>query len=610
MADTFIKQLELLAPAKDLVCGMAAISCGADAVYVGAAKFGARSAAGNTVNDIEKLCVFSHTYKAKVYVTINTILFDGELDEAEQLIHQVYEAGADGIIIQDMGILEMNLPPISLIASTQTDNSSWQKIRFLEDVGFQRVILARELTLNQIKEIRSKTNIQLESFVHGSLCVSYSGQCYLSHALGGRSGNRGECAQPCRMKYDLVNEEDTIILKGKHLLSLKDLNLSEYLKELVDAGITSFKIEGRLKDIVYVKNTVAYYRQKIDEILLNTDTHKASSGHSELHFIPNLIKTFNRGYSTYFLHDRGEDITSFDSPKSRGEFLGKISYIKRDSFIIKTEKKICNGDGVCFFSTHNKELFGTNINRVDGATIFPGSMENLEPGLDVYRNFDITFDSTVRNDKTVRKINVEIIFKTSEKGFILQSIDEDKTYVQLIVECEKQIAVNQDKAYQTIHSQLLKSGGTIFHVSAVNLQSEDIFFIPISILNNARRELLELLENKRLQTYIRTNTPHILNEASFPDKNLSYLNNIANQKAIEFYKRHGANVLEMAYELSGINNSVVMRMKHCIKFAIGECPKFNGKKTDVLGKQLFLKDGKNKMKLEFDCKSCVVKIYY
>lgn len=604
------KNIELLAPAKDMDHGIAAINCGADAVYIGAPKFGARAAAGNPVNDIEKLCKFSHKYKVRVYAAMNTILYDNELEEAETLIRLLFEAGVDGIIIQDMGILEMNLPPVPLIASTQVHNTSWQKIKFLEDVGFQRVILARELTIDQIREIREKTNIGLEAFIHGSLCVSYSGQCYLSRALGGRSGNRGECAQPCRMKYNLADDENNILIKDKHLLSLKDLNLSAHLQEMIGSGITSFKIEGRLKDIVYVKNTVAFYRNEIDRLLSGTGMKKTSSGRGETHFIPDLDKTFNRGYTSYFIHGRGEGITAFDSPKSTGEYLGEVTSLKKNSFNINSEKEINNGDGICFYDSKNKELHGTNVNRAEGCLVFPGSMAYLEMGTKIYRNYDIAFEASVRNDNPTRKIAVTVSFQANENGFILNATDEDNITAQIGFGYKAAASDNPGKAIKNIQSCLMKSGGTIFSVTEVTFITGEVFFIPISFLNAARRKLLETLEKNRERGYTRESSALVLNTVPFPDKDITYPGNIANRKAGRFYERHGAKVLEMAYELSGAGNIAVMRMKHCIKFSIGECPKYHGKKTSITGKQLYLKDDRKSLKIEFDCNSCVVKIIY
>lgn len=603
------QKIELLAPAKNIECGIAAINCGADAVYIGAPKFGARTAAGNTIPEIEKLIAYAHKYWAKVYITLNTILFDQELEEAEKLIHELYQKGADAIIIQDMGILEMDLPPVPLIASTQTDNTSWQKVKFLEEAGLQRVILARELTLDQIREIRKKTTIEMEAFVHGSLCVCYSGRCYMSYAMGGRSANRGECAQPCRMKYNLVDSEGNIIAKNKHLLSLKDLNLSEHLEELINAGITSFKIEGRLKEITYVKNTVTYYRKKLDKILENTNFCKASSGKANSLFTPDLNKTFNRGYTSYFLHGRGDDITSFDSPKSIGEPIGTISKVFKNYIQIDSEKKLNNGDGVCFFPDTEEDLCGTKINKVEGNKIYPDSIEFMRQGLQIFRNFDIEFDSKLRNDNSKRKIQTGISLTETETGFEIQVKDEDNTSATIAFAFIKKPADDEIKMIETIKKQLAKSGDTIFEITDVLINIPSVFFIPISILNNARRDTLKELETERIKSYQHISKIIIPTNIPYPEKNLSYQNNVSNQKAKEFYKRHGVEELEMAFELTKTQNvKNVMTLKHCLKYAFGICPKYHVLKNNTNKGNLYLQGNKKNMSIEFDCNSCELKI--
>ena len=370
--------IELLAPAKDKICAITAINYGADAIYIGANNFGARKNASNTLDDIKEIIDYAHKFNVKVFITINTVLFDDELEQAQNLIKKLYEIKADAIIIQDMGLLELDLPPISLHSSTQCHNSTTEKVQFLEKIGFERAILARELSIEEIKEIAQKTSIEIETFIQGALCVSYSGQCYLSYAIGGRSANRGECAQPCRKKYSLIDKNGKFIAKNQHLLCLKDFNASDYLEELIDAGVSSFKIEGRLKDENYIKNTVSFYRQKLDEIIAKKGLKRASIGISKIDFEPNLNKTFNRGFCSYFLTGRNNEITSFATPKNQGEFIGTIAETKKHCFKIKGEK-INKNDGISFFDEKN-ELCGTKIEKIENNWLFPNSMEKIKKG--------------------------------------------------------------------------------------------------------------------------------------------------------------------------------------------------------------------------------------
>ena len=403
--------IELLSPAKNLECGLSAIRHGADAVYIGGPGFGARKNAGNSLDDIQTLINYAHLFRVKIYVTLNTLLFDNELEEARQLIYQLHQIGADAIIIQDMGILETELPPIPIHASTQTDNRTVEKVKFLEAVGFDQVVLARELSIPQIKKIRSATNVPLEHFIHGALCVCYSGQCYMSESINKRSANRGECAQPCRLKYSLKDNKGQMINKDKHLLSLKDLNLSDHLKELIDAGISSFKIEGRLKDMDYVANITAHYRKMLDETIdSRTDLKRASSGLSKASFEAQAQKSFNRGFTSYFVNDRQKGMWSIDSPKALGEEIGQIKSVGKDHFTLDAPMKISNGDGLCFFTKH-KELGGVKVNKAEGNKIYPNQMGAIREGINLYRNFDKAFTQETNNNSSTRKISADIIFK-------------------------------------------------------------------------------------------------------------------------------------------------------------------------------------------------------
>jgi 23S rRNA 5-hydroxycytidine C2501 synthase len=602
-----VRSIELLAPAKNLETGKAAINHGADAVYIGAPKFGARAAAGNSLIDIAKLVSYAHRYWAKVYVTLNTILYDDELDEALVLIRSIHEAGADALIIQDMGLLELDLPPIPLFASTQTHNYSVQKIRFLENVGFQRVILARELSLKQLREIRSNTTIDLEFFIHGALCVSFSGQCYLSQATLGRSANRGECAQPCRLPYTLKDRSGIIFEENKYLLSLKDLNLSDYLRDLIDAGVSSFKIEGRLKDVNYVKNVTAFYRQRIDEIVEQDGAiGRASSGKIKAAFQPALSKTFNRGFTEHFIRRRSKDILSPLTPKSTGTYIGKVKQKERNYFILETEQILHNGDGICFFDIRN-ELQGTNINTIEGKKIFPSETAGLEVGTAIYRNFDYSFAKELQADKTKRFISVKIQFIEINDGFALHMDDENGVKIRILKACEKSPAKNQNQAEESVRRQLMKLGDSIFVCDELKIVWTRPYFLPVSVCNEIRREGVHRLEEERLKLLVK-HTPGIQpNHEPYPVKQLDYSANIANKKAEAFYRRHGVEKIETAFELQkAVKGKTLMTMKHCLRFQYGLC---TGKNTSD-AEPLFLQDARNRYRLEFDCESCQMKIVF
>ncbi len=608
------RQIELLAPAKNVECGTAAINYGADAVYIGAPKFGARANAGNTLRDIEELAAYAHRYWAKVYVTLNTLLFDNELEEARTLAHEVYDAGADALIIQDMALLEMDMPPIPLFASTQTHNVDIERIKFLEHVGIQRVILARELSLKQIRDIRSATNVEIESFVHGALCVSFSGQCYFSHATQGRSANRGECAQSCRMKYSLEDGAGRVLARDKHLLSLKDLNLSAHLSDLLEAGVTSFKIEGRLKDIDYVKNVVAFYRLRLDELMEKDESIRpASSGSTIITFTPDPERTFNRGTTQYFIRGRKKGIASLNTPKSIGKTIGTVTRVGRNNFEIDTELSLANGDGICYFD-ENDDLQGVNVNRAEGAKIFPQDMRTIRVGTVIYRNYDKEFVHALERDKTARKISVRISVAESAEGIAAAAVDEDGVTARIDHPCEKAAAQNPERAVETIVGQMKKSGASVFAVEEVQVNLDGAYYFPVSVLNAIRRDLLVLLEAERAK-----NRPHLRsmiekNTVPYPIRTLDYTSNVANKRAAEFYRRHGVTTIEPAFELrSDVKGTVIMTTKHCLNFQFGMC---EGKKKDECATDdekeqlLFLNDGKRKYSLEFDCDACMMKIIY
>ncbi len=585
-----MKKTELLAPAKDKNTAISAINCGADAVYIGAINFGARKNAANSLEDIKEIVDYAHKFYVKVHVTINTILTDEELEQAKALIKELYDIGVDAIIVQDAGILELalckELPPIVLHASTQCNNRTLEKAEFFDKIGISRVILARELSLEKIKEICSDINAEVETFVHGALCVSYSGQCYLSQYIGGRSANRGECAQPCRKKYSLIDERGNIIASGKHLLSLRDFNASKHLKNLVDAGVKSFKIEGRLKDENYVKNVAAYYRQELDKI-----SEKSSSGKCFYDFEPDVYKSFNRGFTDYFLEGR-KKCFNFDSPKSTGEKLGRIKKVYNDCFEIEFSgetKKINPQDGLCFFS--NDELSGCLVNKAAGRKIYPNKMDGIAAGMIVYRNFDVEFEKQLTNTRTKRRIKVDFIYSDG----ILNAVDEDCNKVHINLP-ENEMPKNPDKMKENFISQLQKTGESDFYVGKIEINSE-LPFLPLSEINKIRRDILDELMQERLKNY-----PHEIQQplhyTKFPHEEYDYHANVHNKKALEFYEKCGCKITEKSFESCVPAHSGVelMRCKHCLKFAFDMCKS---------PEKLFLVDEKGKKyPLKFDCKNC------
>ncbi|MBF8294423.1 MAG: hypothetical protein HW389_968 [Bacteroidetes bacterium] len=597
-------RLELLAPARDLECGLAAINHGADAVYIGAPKFGARAAAGNSLEDIAKLISYAHKYWARVYITLNTILYDSELEEAGSIIQQVYDAGADALIIQDMGLLELDLPPIPLFASTQTHNYNLDRIQFLERVGIQRIILARELSLRQIRAIRNATNVDLEFFVHGALCVSFSGQCYFSQVAQGRSANRGECAQMCRLPYTLTDGRGNVLAGNQHVLSLKDLNLSDYLADLVDAGVTSFKIEGRLKEVSYVKNVTAFYRAKLDALIEERDEfRRPASGKTVFSFSPDPEKTFNRGTTDYFIRGRRRAIVSLRTPKSVGKLLGTVRSVGAGFFALDSAEELHNGDGICFFNDED-QLTGVNINQVEGSRIFPNSMEGLQAGVVLYRNYDHEFVQLLKSDTSMRKIGVSLFFDENEEGFELRAMDEDGNEVAHRIKHVKELAKKPEVALETIRTQLSKLGDTAFYAEGVTPGLKEAHFLPVGVLNQLRRDCIAALEAERARNFPRETKTVVPNDVPYPITILDYSSNVVNEKAVQFYKRHGVKQIEKGLELQNdAAGKVLMTTRHCLKFEFDLCRGEQGS-----AEELYLSDGRMKYKLEFDCDKCVMKI--
>ena len=600
--------LELLAPAKNAEFGIEAIKHGADAVYIGGPSFGARYGAGNDVAEIRRLCDFAHRYRAKVFVALNTILQDSELEEGRQLAWQLYEAGADALIIQDMGLLEMDLPPIQLHASTQTDNRNPDKVKFLEDAGFSQVVLARELSLDEVAKIAGQTSIALEYFVHGALCVAYSGQCFISHAHTGRSANRGECSQACRLPYTLVDDKGKTITENQHLLSMKDNNQTENMLALARAGVSSFKIEGRLKDLSYVKNITAHYRSLLDEIIAEyPEFRRASSGHSTFSFTPQPDKTYNRGYTDYFAGGRQDDIGAFDSPSFVGEPIGEVAEIGLNYFTVNTESEFNNGDGICFYDGHG-EVVGVRINRVEGKRLFPVDIpEELTAGATLFRNRDQEFERALEKESAERRISVKPVFAETPEGFVLTLTDEDGVSVAVNREngpkSEWQLAQNPDHALAKLKENLGKFGNTIFHAEPVELILSQAWFLPVSAINSLRREATAKLEAARLATHPRPfRAVPSTNPAPYPHDELTYLGNVFNTKARQFYEKHGVKLIADAYEANQEKGMVsLMITRHCLRYSFNLCPK---EVKHLKPDPMTLVNGKETLILKFDCKTC------
>ncbi|GIU36495.1 protease [Shewanella hafniensis] len=604
-------RLELLAPAKNADYGIEAIRHGADAVYIGGPAFGARATAGNSVEDIARLCTYAHQYHAQVFVALNTILMDNELADAEKLIWQLYEAGADALIVQDMGVLQLNLPPIALHASTQMDNRSPEKVAFLEQVGFSQVVLARELGLSQIRDVAAHTNMQLEFFIHGALCVAYSGLCNLSHSFSNRSANRGECSQMCRLPGNLKTRQGDVLAQNEHLLSLKDNNQTENLEALIDAGIRSFKIEGRLKDLSYVKNVTAHYRQKLDAIMARRPEFKASShGRCEHTFIPDPEKTFNRGSTDYFVNERSQGIKDFRSPKYIGEEVGKVVSIGKDFIQVSSIHEFNNGDGLAFFPANfamakqsDDKLQGLRVNRAEGLKLHILQVpKDLKVGMTLYRNHNQAFEALLSKESSKRIIGVDLRLSDTEDGLALTLTDIYGLSATVNLTVEKTPATDVDKTLQNTRTQLGKLGSTDFVARSISIDTAQAWFLPASVLNGLRRDGVAALEAARVQGYVRPLPWKHNQDAVYPVKHLSYLGNVANEKAKDFYQRHGVIEIQDTYEKNGVTEDVpLMITKHCLRFNFNLCPKeVPGIKADPM----VLEIGNDVLKLVFDCPKC------
>ena len=577
------KKIELLSPAKDVEVGLAAINHGADAVYIGGPDFGAREKASNSIQDIERLCRHAALYDAKVYVTLNTLLYERELERASKIAYDCWNAGVDALIVQDMQLLQLDLPPIPLHASTQCDNLTVEKVQQLEQLGFEQVVLGRELSLKQIREIREKTTVPLEFFVHGALCVSHSGRCYLSQYIGNRSANRGACAQPCRLPWDLLDENWQVLIKNRHLLCLKDLNNSAHLEELIDAGITSFKIEGRLKDADYVKNVTAFYRQKLDEIISRRpDLEPASYGHCNYTFDINPEKSFNRGFTDYFINGRQKGIGSPFTPKSMGEYIGEVTWCNPLRMEIETDKTLHNGDGLCFLNQDN-ELVGlradvVNIGRDGVHTVSTNRPHGAFRGAKIYRNLDLEWQKQVEASTGNRKIDIDLVLSETETGYDFSAFlrRDARPCVSTSIQCDKITANNPEKATENIRKKAMQWGDTVFNPVNLELKFNEPRLIPASVIGEMKRELVVKLTEELIENH----------------------NN--NREC----RRDGACIVSTTVINPDEIPTALMTCHHCIRYANGMCSKETGQKATPL----FIRNGANTFRLEFDCRNCLMRV--
>lgn len=607
------RKIEILAPAKNLYQGMAAVNAGADAVYIGAPLYGARSNATNSLEDIAEMVKYAHLFKAKVLVTLNTILYENELEPCRQLIWDLYRIGVDALIIQDMGILEMELPPIAIHASTQANNRDAGHVKFLADAGIKRVVLARELNLDQIREIHEASDVELEFFVTGALCVSFSGNCYMSIANGERSANRGSCAQNCRLPYQLIDGNGNTLIESSHLLSIKDLDLSDELPNLIEAGISSFKIEGRLKDIVYVKNNTSYLRKRLDAFLeAHPDQYqKASSGRTFYNFEPGLDRSFNRGYTDYFVNQRHSKIGSWESPKSQGQYIGKLLEQKANGYLIENYELLNNGDGL-YFINEQGVADGAQVNIIVNDIVVPNTLKPLPVGTEIYRNHDAEFNRMLENENSaVRKIGVKMRFSETETGFQLHAVDEDGHETQTSFDAPKDLAKNADGLIDNIKKNLGKTGNTPFMADEIVVDFSQNWFLPNSKVNEIRRAALEQLAEIRIRDYQREEHQIVKTDHPYPVKQLDFTYNVSNKLARQFYHRHGVTDIEKAFELQwDPGKSRVMVTKYCVKYELGKCPRYQRATMGAkVAEPLTLKHGEVEYKLKFNCKPCEMEIW-
>ena len=599
----FTRVIELLAPAKNSETAIEAIKHGADAVYIGASKFGARASAGNSIDDIKIATEFAHQFNAKIYVTVNTIVYDNELKEIESLIKSLYKVGVDALIIQDMGILRLDLPPIQLHASTQCDTRTVEKAKFLESVGFSQIVLARELTLDEIKQISSSVSVPIECFIHGALCVSYSGRCNASCAFRGRSANRGECAQICRLPYDLYDNGKPI-MTGKHLLSLRDFNMSANIEKLLEAGASSLKIEGRLKDTAYVKNITAYYSRLLDNLCkLHPDRYRrASAGITDIKFTPSPEKSFNRGFTTYFTDERNPNnsMASLNTPKSLGEYIGKVINTSNKGITVATDKELTNGDGLVYFNGKS-ELCGFRANKVANGIIYPLEKTFIPKGTLIYRNYDKSFNDSLSKDSAQRYIPIAIGMRKVRNGIAVEASDSIGNNVAARYELEYTEAKTDQ--YDTRLRTLGKLGDTVFRLTRLELNDTANLFIPASKLSEIKKDIInKLTQAKRINYHFQYR--RIENrDTEYPVKELSFSDNVANNMSRQFYTEHGVKSIEPAMEITSPNdNDILMTTRYCLRRELNCCLKGNNR--GKLGNDLTIVSGDVRMKIEFDCRNC------
>ena len=596
-----MRSIELLAPAKDFETAVDAIDCGADAVYIGAGKFGARHSATNSVEDIARVAEYAHRYGVKVYATLNTLLYDNELEEAKAQAERLIKAGIDALIVQDMAYWKMDLP-IPLHASTQTNCVSPDKVKFFEEIGFERAILERSLSKSEIAKIRKATSIELEAFVHGAICVSQSGRCFFSRSTSERSGNRGECSQPCRLEYDLCNEQGEVIIKSKHLLSVRDFDLSARLGEMIDLGISSFKIEGRLKDRTYVRNIVSLYRQLLDrEIAKRNDVERSSVGRSTIEFEPNAARTFTRGAGEYFFDGKRRGVASFDTPKAMGEHIGKVVKTDRRGIVLDRKHDLTTGDGVCFIS--NGSLVGTNVVGVEGDRVQLNRYDGVAVGVELFRNYNRLFSQAVERSRVKRAISADLLLQFSEENITLTATDESGISATATIFQSSEEARDKAKGEEALRRQLMRSGDTIFEVR--NIEISEVRFAPMSVIGALRREVLELLEKERLARHKKSGSITEKRVSEYPSKRLTPQDNVTNHLAREFYTECGVDKIAEGLDCRATTTGEqVVISDYCIRREIGECllekPRLRG--------DLYLVRGTKKYRLCFDCKACQMKI--
>lgn len=608
------KTIELLAPAKDFAHGQAVLMCGADAIYIGAPRFGARAAAGTSVEEITRLCDLAHLYSAKVYVAMNTLLYDDELDSARELAWEMYRAGADALIVQDMAFLAMDdMPPIALHSSTQMCNNDAQTVAFLAQSGFSRVVLERAMSLEDMAAVSRASDVELEAFVHGAICVCNSGRCYMSLSMGSdRSGNRGSCIQSCRMPYDLLDSRMNPVrgLEGKHLLSVSDMNRSGDLRAMIDAGISSFKIEGRLKDMNYVKNIVSYYRRKLDDIIASDSSLvRSSRAESRISFEPNPAKSFARGATNYFLYNAKTRIANFESPKSTGYYIGTVCERGADFFVLSDVKETADkGDGICFYDGQGR-LCGSNINKLEGRRVYPNRMDDIKVGVRIFKNFDRQFAQSVEGCTARRTLDVDGIFSFNNSELSL-SLESCGIRVEHSLENEFSPARNLELAARTIQTQLKKSSSENFEIRSIELPIGQLPFVAVSVLNQLRRESLELLEKAILKDYRQNNKASEIDrniKVSYPYSTIHGDNSVVNSLSREFYASRGVEKIDPATEtLRGYDGAKVMSCRYCLRRELGACLKDSGAdyNKSIPREDLYIRTGPHTYKLSFDCRKC------